>query len=195
MAHGPPPDPLLVARARRGEAAAFEALVRHYQDRVYALAWRLVYDEHLARDIAQDVFLRLYERLDRYDPARGPFEPWFLTLATNLALNARARAALRRTASIDASGPSAEGPREPPPDPKAPSAPQQAVETEARAAIRAAVRALPDLYAGIVALHYLEGLGVKEIAERLEMPVGTVKIRLHRARATLRETLERFGRA
>ncbi len=196
MAPPPPPDPLVVARARRGDAAAFEALVRHYQDRVHALAWRLTYDEHLARDITQDVFLRLYERLDRYDPARGPFEPWFMTLATNLALNARARANLRRTGSLDApASPADEGPRGPPPDPQAAPAPERASEAEERAAIRAAVRELPDLYAGVVALHYLEGLGVKEIGERLSMPVGTVKIRLHRARAVLREKLARFGRA
>ena len=54
---------------------AFEAIVRAYQDRVYGLAWRLTYDAELARDIAQDCFLRLYERFDRYDPER-PFEPW-----------------------------------------------------------------------------------------------------------------------
>jgi RNA polymerase sigma-70 factor (ECF subfamily) len=51
------------------------------------------------------------------------------------------------------------------------------------------VRALPDLYAGVVALHYLEGLGVREIGERLGMPEGTVKIRLHRARALLKDAL------
>lgn len=190
----PPPDPLLVARARRGEAAAFDGLVRHYQDRVHALAWRLTYDEHLAADITQEVFLRLYERLDRYDPDKGTFEPWFLTLATNLALNARARAQVRKAASLDAPPPGGDERREPPADPAARAAPEKAADAEVRAAIRAAVRELPDLYAGVVVLHYLEGLGVKEIGERLGMPVGTVKIRLHRARGVLRGKLERFGR-
>lgn len=194
MAPPPPPDPHVVARARRGDASAFEALVRHYQDRVHALAWRLTYDEHLARDVTQDVFLRLYERLDRYDASKGPFEPWFMTLATNLALNARARARLRRAGSLDAPPADEEAPRGPPPDPRAEPAPDQASEAEARAAIRAAIRELPDLYAGVVALHYLEGLGVKEIGAQLGMPEGTVKIRLHRARAVLREKLARFGR-
>lgn len=197
MASPPPPlDPQVIARARRGDAAAFEAVVRHYQDRIHALAWRLTYDDALAADITQEVFLRLYERLDRYEAARGAFEPWFLTLATNLALNVRARALLRRAPSLDAPPAGADGdaPRGPPSDPKAPSAPVAAEESEARAAIRQAVRALPEMYAGVVVLHYLEGLGVKEIGERLGMPVGTVKIRLHRARAVLREKLERFGR-
>lgn len=189
----PPPEPQVVARARRGDAAAFEALVRHYQDRVHALAWRLTYDEHLARDVTQDVFLRLYEQLHRYDPARGAFEPWFLRLATNLALNARARAQVRWTASLDAPPPGQDEAHGPPRDPAAAPAPERAADAEARAALRAAIRALPDLYAGVVVLHHLEGLGLKEIAARLDLPEGTVKVRLFRARALLREALARFG--
>lgn len=181
-------DVEVVRRARRGDAAAFEAIVRHYERRIWGLCWKVTWDEELARDVTQEVFLRLYERLDRWDPAR-PFEPWFLTLATNLAINARARARLRRAASLD--GPDGER-REDPPDPAAAHAADGASEAEARGAIREAVARLPAMYAAVVGLHYLDGLGVKDIAERLTIPVGTVKIRLHRARAALRETLARF---
>ncbi|MCO5167085.1 MAG: sigma-70 family RNA polymerase sigma factor [Planctomycetes bacterium] len=190
----PPPEPQVVARARRGDAAAFEALVRHYQDRVHALAWRLTYDDHLARDVTQDVFLRLYEQLDRYDPARGAFEPWFLRLATNLALNARARAQVRRAASLDAPPPGEDVARGPPADPGAAPAPERAADAGARAGGRAAGRGGAARDRGrVVVLHYLEGLGLKEIAARLDMPEGTVKVRLFRARALLREKLARFG--
>ncbi len=187
------PDPSLVRRARDGDRAAFEALVRHYQDVVYGLAYRLTYHAELARDITQDVFLRLYERMDRYDPER-PFGPWFMKLATNYALNARQKARRRRTLSLDAPLGADGDPRPEPPDGDAVLASEAAADREARAAIRAAVQALPEKYAGVVVLHYLEGLGVKEIGERLDMPVGTVKIRLHRARNLLREKLARFGR-
>lgn len=184
------PPALILRRARAGDPAAFEELVRHYQDRVYALAYRLTYEKELARDITQDVFLRLYQKIDRYDPSK-PFTPWFLRLATNYALNARQKARLRKTRSLDA--PMPDGDRAPePPDGEAKAAPEEAAAGEARVAIREAIRELPDKYAGIVVLHYLEGLGVKGIAERLEMPVGTVKIRLHRARNLLREKLKRF---
>ena len=182
------PDPELVRRACAGERAAFEGLVRHYQGAVYGLAYRVTYDAELARDIAQDVFLRLYQRLDRYDPSR-PFHPWFMTLASNYTLNARAKAKLRKTVSLDA--PIGDG-EDSGPDPQAeqPTVSELAEEDETRGAVRAAIRALPETYAGVVALHYLEGLSVKEVAARLEIPEGTVKIRLFRARAKLKETLE-----
>lgn len=181
-------DPEIVLRARGGDSAAFEAVVAHFQRRVYGLAYRLTYDTELARDITQDVFLRLYERFDRYDPAR-PFTPWFLRLATNYALNARQKARLRRAASLDA--PLADGEAAPPTeDEGAAEAGEVAVEREQAAQVRAAVRDLDEKYAGVVALHYLEGLSVKEIAARLEMPLGTVKIRLYRGRDRLRQALE-----
>lgn len=183
-------DPALVARARRGEAAAFEQLVRVYQDRVHALAWRLTYDAELARDVTQEVFLHLYERLDRWDPTR-PFTPWFMTMATNYTLNARAKARLRRTASLDAPAPGRERAQEPA-DPDAAAAGLSAAENEERALVRRAIAELPERYAAPVVLYYLEGLGVKEIAARLDMPEGTVKIRLHRARDVLREKLDRL---
>ena len=85
------PPAHILQRARSGDPAAFEVLVHHYQDRVYALCYRLTYHRELARDITQDIFLRLYERLDRYDPTK-PFTPWFMRLATNYALNARQKA-------------------------------------------------------------------------------------------------------
>ena len=183
-------DPQVVRGARQGDPAAFERLMAHYQQRVFALAWRLTYDRELARDITQDVFLRLHERFDRYDPAR-PFGPWFMTLATRYALNQRAKARLRRTHSLDAPAPGQNAPA-PRPDPEAAPAAEAAADTEARAQIRAAIGELPEKYAGVVVLHYFEGLGVKEIAARLDMPEGTVKIRLYCARNVLREKLQRF---
>ena len=185
------PDPACIRRARGGDPRAFAELVRHYQDRVYGLAYRLTYDAELARDIAQDVFLRLFEKLDRYDPAR-PFTPWFLRLATNYALNARQKARLRWTHSLDA--PLLDGERAPEPkDPEAVQSQALAEESEARAAIHAAIRELPEKYAGVVALHYLEGLSVAAIGERLDLPSGTVKVRLHRARQRLREALRPYA--
>lgn len=185
-------DPAVVVRACRGEPAAFESLIRCYQDRVHALVWRLTYDAELARDLTQEVFLHLWERLDRYDPSR-PFTPWFMTLATHYTLNARAKARLRRTASLDAPPPGdPERKASEPVDPAGTQAGEAAAGNEERAAIRRAIAELPPHYAGPVVLYYLEGLGVKEIAARLAIPEGTVKIRLHRARDVLRQKLERL---
>lgn len=189
---GEEPPRALVVQARRGDPVAFAQLVERTQDAVYALAYRLTYDAELARDIAQDVFLRLFEQLDRYDPQR-PFLPWFRTVATRYTLNAREKARRRKALSLDAPlGGDPDGPRPDPADADAPAVPDRAADRERRQVVREAIRELPETYAGAVVLYYLEGLAVKEIAVRLDLPVGTVKIRLHRARALLRERLKRF---
>src|SRR5438105_13473086 len=74
----------LARAARGGDLDAFAALVRRYQRRVYALAYHHLHDADEAQDLAQEVFVRLYRNLDRFDPAR-PFEPWFWRLAGNVA--------------------------------------------------------------------------------------------------------------
>ncbi|MCA8923122.1 MAG: sigma-70 family RNA polymerase sigma factor [Planctomycetes bacterium] len=189
MSSDPDLDPAVVLRAQRGDHDAFAEVVRHFQGRIHALAYRLTYDAELSRDVTQDVFLRLHEQFQRYDPAR-PFTPWFMTLATNYALNARARARVRRTVSL--SPPGEEAPGIDPADADALTGAEASQEAEARRVVRRAIQELPEKYAAVVVLHYLEGLGVKEIGERLDMPLGTVKIRLYRARNVLREKLERL---
>lgn len=183
----------MVAQACRGEQAAFEALIRCYQDRVHGLVWRLTYDAELSRDVTQEIFLHLWERLARYDQSR-PFTPWFMTMATNYALNARAKARLRKTASLDAPPPGGDPDRKgsEPADATGAQAGEAAAGNEERALIRRAIAELPSHYAGPVVLYYLEGLGVKEIAARLGIPEGTVKIRLHRARDVLRQKLDKL---
>ncbi|MBI3725057.1 sigma-70 family RNA polymerase sigma factor [bacterium] len=179
-------------RAARGDPAAFEAIVRRFERPVYALVHRLTGDAEAARDLAQDVFLKAWKNLARYDPER-PFAPWFLKLAANLAINARAAARLRRAASLDAPRGGDDRAPDLPADAKAPPAAESVADEEARAAVRRGIAELEEKYALPVALFYLEGLSVKEVAERLDLPEGTVKIRLHRARDVLKEKLARFG--
>ncbi len=165
----------VVERAARGDAAAFEQIVRRFERPVYALVYRLTGDREGARDLAQDVFFKAWRNLPRYDPER-PFAPWFLKLAANLAINAREAAKLRKTVLLE---------EHPAPRPEAP-------DTDVRDAVRKTIAELDPKYAACVALFYIDGLSVKEISDRLGMPEGTVKIRLHRARDVLREKLERF---
>src|SRR5215469_1407390 len=80
----------LARAARGGDLDAFESLVRRYQRRVYALAYQHLRDPDEAQDLAQEVFVRLYRNLDRYDPTR-PFQPWFWRLAANVAATYRRR--------------------------------------------------------------------------------------------------------
>jgi RNA polymerase sigma-70 factor, ECF subfamily len=166
----------VIERAAGGDAAAFELIVRRFEKPVYALVLRLTGDREGARDLAQDVFLKAWRNLARYDPER-PFAPWFLKLAANLAINAREAAKLRKTVPLEER-----------PAPRS----AEGTDEELRAAVRKTIAELDPKYAACVALFYLDGLSVKEIAERLDMPEGTVKIRLHRARDVLKERLARF---
>ena len=166
----------VLLRAAGGDPAAFEQIVRRFERPVYSLVYRLTGDREGARDLAQDVFLKAWRNLGRYDPER-PFAPWFLKLAANLAINAREAARLRKTVPLEEH-----------PAPR----PAEAPDEELRAGVRTTIAGLDPKYAACVALFYLDGLSVKEIAERLGVPDGTVKIRLHRARDVLKEKLARF---
>jgi RNA polymerase sigma-70 factor (ECF subfamily) len=165
----------VLERAARGDAAAFEQIVRRFERPVYALVYRLTGDREGARDLAQDVFFKAWRNLPRYDPER-PFAPWFLKLAANLAINAREAMKLRKTVPLEEHAA---------PRPEAP-------DTDVRDAVRKTIAELDPKFAACVALFYIDGLSVKEISDRLGMPEGTVKIRLHRARDVLREKLEKF---
>ena len=167
--------------------------MRRFERPVYALVHRLAGDAESARDLTQDVFLKAWRNLARYDPER-PFAPWFLKLAANLALNARAAARLRRTVSLDERPAGNERAHGGPADPAAEESATRAGDAELREAVRSGVAALDPRYGVPVALFYLEGLSVKELADRLDLPEGTVKIRLHRARDLLKSALARFGR-
>jgi len=159
----------LARAARGGDLEAFEGLVRRYQRRVYSLAYQHLRDPDEAQDLAQEVFVRLYRNLDRYDPGR-PFQPWFWRLAANVAATYRRN---RPAASVEL------------PDVAA------AAET-AREVALPLERALADLSDDLrlpVLLHYYLDQPLEEIALAMGLSLSAVKSRLHRARALLRRLL------
>lgn len=159
----------LARAARGGDLDAFEGLVRHYQRRVYALAYQHLHDPDEAQDLAQEVFVRLYRNLDRYDPSR-PFQPWFWRLAGNVAATYRRH---RPAAAVEL------------PDVAA------AVDAGREDALPLE-RALADLSDDLrlpVLLHYYLDLPLDEIALSMGLSLSAVKSRLHRARALLRRLL------
>lgn len=171
----PSPDPAdeaLAARAARGDAAAFEALVRRHAGPLLAYCRRLLGgDVAEAEDRVQEAFLRAYRALDRFDAARR-FAPWLFRIAHNGCVDAlRAR---RAWAPLD---------DEAAPAPAAPLTP------EASPAIAAAVDALPARCRAVLHLKYTLGLDAAEIAARLDMTQGNVRVVLHRAIKLLRERL------
>ena len=157
----------LARSARGGDLDAFESLVRHYQRRVYGLAYRHLRDPDEAQDLAQEIFVRLYRNLGQYNSQR-PFEPWFWRLAANVAATYRRR---RPAASIEL---------------------PETTAAQARVDTLPLERALADLSEDLrlpVLLHYYLDLPLDTVATSMGLSLSAVKSRLHRARAILRRVL------
>ena len=166
----------LAARAAAGDAAAFEALVLAYQRRVYGFAHRYLRGPDEAADLTQEIFLRLFRKLDRYDPAR-PFEPWFWRLAARVSADFLERLGPKR--------------REVPLDDCAPQLSVADAASTRETPLGSALARLPTSYRLHLLLRYELDLGLQEIAEVTRSTVPAVKSRLHRARLELqRELLE-----
>jgi RNA polymerase sigma-70 factor (ECF subfamily) len=165
----------LADRAAHGDREAFEQLVHRFHRRIYGFAYRYIRDADEAQDLVQEVFLRLYRKLGRFDPQR-PFEPWLWRVAANVCANYLDR-------------------RVPPPtalegdDENVRTASPPALLEETR--LGAALSRLPPTYRLLLALHYQADMPLSEIADTLGISEVTVKSRLYRARAQLQHALLR----
>jgi RNA polymerase sigma-70 factor (ECF subfamily) len=175
----PVADTALVDAARAGSGAAFDALVVRYRAPVVRLAYRLTHDADEANDIAQDAFLRAYRGLGEFRPDRQ-FSRWLFVIARNASLDALRRRS--RTAALAVNDESA-AETEPGPE-------ETALRNDESVRVHAALEALPPKYRDVLELYYLSGLRYREIAIALQIPLGTVKTYLSRAKRRLRQELE-----
>jgi RNA polymerase sigma-70 factor (ECF subfamily) len=160
----------LVRQATGGDLDAFEELIRRLQRRVYGFAYQHLRDAAEAHDLAQEIFVKLYRNLGRYDAER-PFEPWFWKLAANTSINyRRKRFAVPAEAIEEAADESAALPRHDP-------------------ALVQALAQLDPAYRLPVLLHYYADLPLEQVGQSLNVSVAAIKSRLHRARAQLRNSL------
>lgn len=169
-----------VRRAQAGDADAFEALYREHAGRVYALCLRMTGEASHARELAQDAFVRAWEKLDTFR-GQAAFASWLHRLTVNVVLMDRRLAARRAEDAL---------PDEAAPAPVlVPAArPDQTAE---RIDLEAAIGALPPMARQVLVLHDIEGYEHREIAGLLGIADGTSKAHLFRARRILREALER----
>jgi len=181
----------LARLAKAGDRAAFEDLVELYKDRIYHLGYRMLGNRQEAEDIVQETFLRVFRSIDRYDPSMK-FSTWIYRIGTNLSID-RLRKRRAKIYSLDAEiGNDSEGSDgygmlasdDPTPE-------GQAILSETQQRIREAIDSLPPKYKPVVVLKYLHDMSLQEIGEVLDMPVTTVKTRVHRGRDFLRKKLER----
>ncbi len=176
-------EPDVIARAQRGDLQAYESLVREYEQLAFRAAYLITHDEHEAADAAQDAFVRAYRALHSFKLDQ-PFRPWLLRIVTNQALN-RAKSEQRRTRMAERFA------QEMMTSQDTPAPERAAVEHEQNKRLLQAVRRLDADEQALIALRYFLELPEREVAQALNVPLGTVKSRLHRTLTRLREIILR----
>ena len=185
----PSSDADLAKEALAGSEAASRALVTRYATPAVNFVFRFVRDRALAEDLAQEGFLRVFQKLNTYDPARK-FSSWFFQVLRNVTID-YLRVGRPQTSSLEDL---ADAGFEPASTNRAsPSPEHMAAQAELAAAFDDALNELRPDFREVVALRYHEGLTQQEIADIVGLPVGTVKTYLHRARRQLAVTLTSKG--
>ena len=174
---------LLISRARGGDREAFGALVEQYRDNVYRLAYRMCGNAYDADEAAQEAFVAAWRALSNF---RGDakFSTWLYRLTTNAAIDVMRREKRHQTVGdgemVDLADDA--------------DSPQETVErTEQQEAVQKALATLSEEYREVLLLRYMEELDYAEIAEVLQLPSGTVKSRINRAKAALKTALLKSG--
>ncbi len=185
-----PPDEDLVASILAGEPLLFEELVGRYQGRLVYYLYRMLRNEEDAHDLAQEVFVKIYGALDRFDP-KYRFSTWLFRVAQNAAID-KIRKRRLKLVSLQRpdTGEGDSGEWELPG--KEPTPYKEARNVERGAAIRQAVDELPWEYRELISLRHYGELSYDEIAKLKQMPLGTVKNKLFRGRQMLKEKLRDY---
>jgi RNA polymerase sigma-70 factor (ECF subfamily) len=174
----------LLALVGRGDREAFARLYDMYGAAAYSLAVRIVRDRDLAADVVQNVFLAVWTGATQFDSGRGQPSTWIMTMTHHKAVDMVRREQRRRTEPLDATM-----------DDSATAVPveEQAWRGVAGENVRAALARLPDPHREVIELAYFAGYTQSELAERLAVPIGTVKSRTFAAMNALRDALAAVG--
>jgi RNA polymerase sigma-70 factor (ECF subfamily) len=164
----------LIERCRAGDDIAFGELVDQYKNLVYGMVWRMIPDPSQTDDLAQDVFLRVHRGLP-YFRGDARLSTWIYRIVSNVCSQARSR----RTPEVPGLLPAADRGR----------ADHAFSDLELRDRLEKAMAQLPEQSRMLIAAHYLDGVQYEALAEALDMPIGTVKTHLFRAKRRLRELL------
>ena len=178
-------DGQLAARVASGDAVAAEELVRRHQAPVRGFLRAVCYDRSAIDDLAQETFLRALKHAGRFDP-KYPMRGWLLTIARRLSINHGQKQKRRRPAAgIEPNQLQTDSNNSP-----SSQLEQEELQTLSRQLVEQAMDRLTEPQRVTIAMHYQQGLPLDQIAELLNMPVGTVKSHLHRGRQRMRELLE-----
>lgn len=183
-------DSVLIERSQRGDSEAFDAIVRKHSARAYQYAYRLTRNAEEACDIVSESFTRIFKALPSFK-GESAFTTWLYRIETNCFLDMRKKQKSRPSTSLDAALVTADGELALQVEDDAPSAQDHAERLERLSAIEEAVAKLPEYQKAMIVMYHAEMMSYDEIATSLDLPIGTVKSRLNRARLSLRELLSR----
>jgi RNA polymerase sigma factor (sigma-70 family) len=176
-----------IRRCKRGEEAAFAEILARYRSAIYNLCWRMVRNDEDAHDLAQEVFIKVFRLLDRYDEQYA-FSSWLFRIATNHCIDHLRRQRLRfLSVERDGGAGDEEAEMQIPSDGPQPDVVLQ--RREALERLEEVIADLPPHYRVITLLRHDQQLSYEEIAETLQLPLGTVKARIHRARNMIQQML------
>ena len=186
-----PDDKALAAEAAAGRQSAFRELLQRYERPVFSLVYRMVRDRALAEDLAQETFIRAFRAIGKYNPAYK-FSSWIFKIAHNLTIDHLRRKRID-TVSLQGSRHALTEEAQARTQPVVESTyerPDEYVENrELGSQIEAAIGQLRPHYRTVTLLRHVEGYSYNEIAEIMDLPLGTVKTYIHRARLELKESL------
>ncbi|ARU40951.1 RNA polymerase subunit sigma-24 [Armatimonadetes bacterium Uphvl-Ar1] len=181
-------DLILIERAQKGDRSAFNDLVGLYEERAYKYAFRLTRNPDLASDVVADAFVRINSALKNFR-GQSAFGTWLYRIVTNCYLDRKKRDKETRNVSLDQTLNTGSGDMERQWEDDA-DGPAEIAERNAReSAMQNALAQMPEYQQAMLVMYHVEALSYEEIAETLDLPIGTVKSRLNRARVALRDIL------
>ncbi len=177
-----------IKQVLKGDQNAFGEIVEMYKDKVFQISYRMLGNRHEAEDIAQEAFLRAFVNIHSYN-TEFKFSTWLYRITTNLCID-RIRKK-KPSYYLDAEVAGTEGLNMYSQIPSTTRLPEDDVESlELQDTIQKEIMKLPEKYRSVIVLKYIEELSLKEISDILDMPLGTVKTRIHRGREALRKRLQ-----
>lgn len=181
-------DEILIRRAQEGDRASLNTLIRKYETRAYHYAYRLTRNQEEAADIVAEGFLRVFNALGNFK-GQSAFTTWLYRILTNCFLDIRKRERARPSVSLEAALQTPDGEVERQVEDPRPTPDRRLESSERERGVEDAIGMLPEYQRAMIVMYHAEDMSYEDIAAALDLPIGTVKSRLNRARLNLRELL------
>lgn len=181
-------DQMLISRSQQGDRSAFNTLIRKHEARAYQYAYRLTRNPEEAADVVAEAFVRVYNALHNFK-GQSAFTTWLYRILTNCFLDIRKKERSRPATSLEAALHTADGELERQVEDPSRTPHEETERNERERRVESAVTLLPEYQKAMIVMYHAEMMSYEEIATALDLPIGTVKSRLNRARLSLRELL------